>query len=223
MNDMDTNSPEWVDRCIAVIRQANEVREHGLDWPGFFALLDAAEFFSVAACPEEEALFGDFIHERAPKRILELGTGNGRFSNIIIRAMPDDAQFATLDHNPGSQDTYERLKRLERGTQEIFGFCGDSACPGTLDVVKTVMGDDPVDMIFVDTDHTVETTRREVELWLPYVREGGILAFHDIYTSADGVQIVWRELQERFTENYEFTGAQPPFCGIGAAIIRRDQ
>jgi hypothetical protein len=44
----------------------------------------------------------------------------------------------------------------------------------------------PVDMVFIDTDHTYETTRDEIAAWSPHVRLGGCLAFHDYWmTSSD--------------------------------------
>ena len=36
-----------------------------------------------------------------------------------------------------------------------------------------------VDIVFVDTNHRYEHTRREIELYAPRVRRGGALVFHD--------------------------------------------
>jgi len=37
----------------------------------------------------------------------------------------------------------------------------------------------PVDMVFVDGGHNHDTIRWDIEAWLPKVRRGGIMAFHD--------------------------------------------
>lgn len=42
-----------------------------------------------------------------------------------------------------------------------------------------------VDIVFVDTDHTQETTRREIAAWAPHVRPGGAMLFHDYGLPAD--------------------------------------
>lgn len=39
--------------------------------------------------------------------------------------------------------------------------------------------DGSVDLIFVDTDHSLETTRREIASWYPKLAPSGIMAFHD--------------------------------------------
>lgn len=38
----------------------------------------------------------------------------------------------------------------------------------------------PPDLVFVDTDHTIETTRREIAAWSGLVIPGGCMVFHDI-------------------------------------------
>jgi predicted O-methyltransferase YrrM len=39
--------------------------------------------------------------------------------------------------------------------------------------------DQPVELIFIDGDHSYEAVRLDLELWLRKVVEGGVLAFHD--------------------------------------------
>ncbi len=45
------------------------------------------------------------------------------------------------------------------------------------EAARTIAGD--WDFIFIDADHSYETVKRDIELWRPRVRRGGILAFHD--------------------------------------------
>lgn len=45
----------------------------------------------------------------------------------------------------------------------------------------------PVDMVFIDTDHTFRTTRAEIAAWAPLVRPaGGCLVFHDYWLHDPG-------------------------------------
>ena len=39
--------------------------------------------------------------------------------------------------------------------------------------------DQPVELIFIDGDHSYEAVRLDLKVWLPKVVEGGVLAFHD--------------------------------------------
>ena len=42
---------------------------------------------------------------------------------------------------------------------------------------------DPVELLFVDGDHSVEGARRDAQLWLPRMIVGGTVMFHDVATS----------------------------------------
>ncbi len=38
----------------------------------------------------------------------------------------------------------------------------------------------PIDILFIDTDHSYETTKAEFEIWRPMVQPGGLILFDDI-------------------------------------------
>jgi hypothetical protein len=42
----------------------------------------------------------------------------------------------------------------------------------------------PVELLFIDGDHSYEGVRRDAELWLPRLMDGGIVMFHDVATAA---------------------------------------
>ena len=76
-------------------------------------------------------------------------------------------------------------KGLEAPTEMLAGVAseviwGDSHDPKTLKKLKNVLAGHPVDMLFVDGDHTFEGVKADWELYSPLVRGGGIVAFHDI-------------------------------------------
>jgi predicted O-methyltransferase YrrM len=39
--------------------------------------------------------------------------------------------------------------------------------------------DESLDVVFIDLTHTYESVKQDIELWLPKVKKGGILAGHD--------------------------------------------
>ncbi len=53
--------------------------------------------------------------------------------------------------------------------------------------------DTPIDLLWIDGDHSYEAVRRDLEDWAPLVRPGGILAAHD-YTHREGVRRAWGEI-----------------------------
>lgn len=44
-----------------------------------------------------------------------------------------------------------------------------------------------IDVLFIDGDHSYEGCKRDIEAWLPFVKEGGVLLFHDCDESSPGV------------------------------------
>lgn len=44
----------------------------------------------------------------------------------------------------------------------------------------------PIDFLFIDADHTYEGARADLRAWLPHVKPGGIVVFHD-YDSHVGI------------------------------------
>jgi len=210
----DLQLPEHEAKWLPIIKAANE--DQDMSWEEYLKLLDEPEFFSKTAFPPEDCAFGEFIRELAPKRIVEFGTGPGHFTNIIMRAAPSDAIMVTMDIGDGP--TFYRVPLTAKDGQTIIGFPADSMDPATKERVMGILGPDPVDLIFIDTDHSEESTRKETDIWLPYVKNGGGIGFHDIYTSDDGVQVVWRDLQAAFPNNHEFVSPGAHTLGLGVAI-----
>ena len=73
----------------------------------------------------------------------------------------------------------------------------------------------PVELLFIDGDHAYDAVRRDAELWLPRLSDGGIVMFHDAATAAyDGPRRVVRQMVCR----------SPRFDGItrvGSMLVAR--
>jgi predicted O-methyltransferase YrrM len=53
----------------------------------------------------------------------------------------------------------------------------------------------PVELLFVDGDHSYEGVKRDAEIWLPRIVEGGVVMFHDVATAGyDGPRRVFRSM-----------------------------
>ena len=50
---------------------------------------------------------------------------------------------------------------------------------------KGLKGD--VDFIFIDGDHSYDACKADILAWSPFVKRGGVIAFHDFGSRADGV------------------------------------
>jgi predicted O-methyltransferase YrrM len=69
---------------------------------------------------------------------------------------------------------------------------GDSHDRATLDVLRAGLGGRPVDVLFIDGDHTAEGLRSDWLMYSPLVRPGGLVLIHDIRCAGEEpVREVW--------------------------------
>lgn len=53
--------------------------------------------------------------------------------------------------------------------------------------VSAIFADKSVDLVYIDGDHSYEAVNKDIELYLPKIKQGGILAGHDYSKSWPGV------------------------------------
>ena len=56
--------------------------------------------------------------------------------------------------------------------------------------------DKPIDVLFIDGSHEYEDVKADFEIFYPYVKTGGIIAFHDIKGKWEGAIRFWNEQKE---------------------------
>lgn len=102
-----------------------------------------------------------------PRRLLELGTFEGRTTKAITEAMPADAFLSTVDIS--DRRVIDALPRSMFYEIDAIEF------------LKTSAPDD-YDFVFVDDDHTIDHVRQEVELLIDggLVSKGGLVVLHDV-------------------------------------------
>ena len=64
---------------------------------------------------------------------------------------------------------------------KTLGAAGAGGAQGT----KGLVGE--VDFIFIDGDHSYDACKADIAAWAPFVKRGGVIAFHDFGSRADGV------------------------------------
>jgi predicted O-methyltransferase YrrM len=59
-----------------------------------------------------------------------------------------------------------------------------------------------IDLIFIDGDHSYEACQADIAAWAPFARRGGVMAFHDFGSRAEGVtRAIFEEIRAgRFAE-----------------------
>jgi cephalosporin hydroxylase len=191
---------------------ARRLRERARQVYGIDEAIDLADWFRHGAFdirpwqarPEITALL-ERLREHRPHRILEIGSARGGTLFLFTRVAPDDALLVSVDL-PGGPfgGAYDKaaaplLRSFARARQRVELIRGDSRDLKTVERVRRVLAGEQLDFLFIDGDHSYDGVRADYETYSPFVREGGLIAFHDIVPGdpelVGGVPQFWAELK----------------------------
>lgn len=119
---------------------------------------------------ELTTLLGE-VNDIDPLVILEIGMHRGG-SMMVWYEMLDPALLIGVDMDKPKWE----LGRLDN----IWVIQGDSHSYAVSNQIKKRLGDDYLDFLFIDGDHTYDGVCKDFDMYSPFVRDGGIIAFHDI-------------------------------------------
>lgn len=105
-----------------------------------------------------------------PATVVELGTWTG---NSAFAWLAEDAKVWTIDSN---QDNAAMLVE----DAKRYGWTPNLVCLKADSIDYARQWKKPVDLLYVDTNHEYLQTRRELEAWLPHIRQGGFLVMDDV-------------------------------------------
>jgi predicted O-methyltransferase YrrM len=165
------------------------------------------------------------IAELRPRRVCEIGTSAGGTLYLLTRVSEPDALIVSIDLTIAPHTAALR-ERFARPGQRLVSIAGDSHSEEeTAAELERLLAGEKLDVLFIDGDHSYEGIRADFERYAPLVREGGIIALHDINEDfgADSPSIsgdvprFWRELKER--HRTEELIADPEQDGYGIGIV----
>jgi predicted O-methyltransferase YrrM len=182
--------------------------------------------------PKEVELLLTFLHGMSFKNILEIGTAKGGMFYALCQIADPKATIVSLDWQKGdfraigyteTEADIVRLKGYGKPTQKLAFVRADSHKPATMDRVKKIFGM-PLDLLFIDGDHTYNGVRKDWEMYSPLVKPGGIIVFHDIVDQREmypdcAVDTFWNELK-RSNETWEFIDPTGDVWG-GIGVLKK--
>lgn len=173
--------------------------------------------------------FLEAIAARRPRRILEIGTGDGGTTILLSRVADSVEWLAGVDLLVKNKP---RIRRLSPAAQTVELIDGPSAADRTYERVVRSLNGAALDVLFIDGDHSYEGARADYDRYKDLVRPGGIIAFHDICEDhltrygrvtgayAGGVPILWRKIRDASTTTLEFVDdSEQDGCGIGVIEV----
>jgi cephalosporin hydroxylase len=148
---------------------------------------------------------------------LEVGTFRGGTIRFFREIIHPSGKMISVDLNdrgfiPEIEEMYSYDKRMNF-------VKGDSKAEETIEKVKEVLGEEELDFIFIDGNHTKEYFLADYENYSQFVKDGGLVIFHDIV--APQLNPVWNELKQG-KKFIEFFGNENP-CGIGVVLWEKQQ
>jgi len=143
-----------------------------------------------------------------PKVIVEIGTWNGGTFFVWCRINPQAKKIISIDLPDGQFGGGYDEKRIkffkefayERNGMDLHFIRGDSKSKDTGSKLKEILGDDKIDFLYIDGDHTYEGIKNDFEIYLSYMASDGLIGLHDINTLKEGygVNKYWNEIKNNF-------------------------
>lgn len=136
--------------------------------------------------------------------IVEIGSWKGRSTVWLAegarlagqRVHAIDRHTQSLE-DPSARTLAEFLENIARaGVADAI----EPLVMSSAEAAEIVRG--PVELLFIDGDHSFEGAKRDAEIWLSRVMDGGLVMFHDVATAGyDGPRRIFRRMvcwNERF-------------------------
>lgn len=163
----------------------------------------------------------DLVHSVGPELVVELGTHYGESYFGFCQAVEDagiPCECRAVDTWSGDAHAglYDEavFVQVEAHNQKYYRRFS-SLIRSSFDDAIGKFQDGTISILHIDGLHTYEAVSHDFQLWLPKVRAGGVVLFHDIAERGHdfGVWRLWDELQQKFP-TFSF------YHGHGLGVLR---
>jgi predicted O-methyltransferase YrrM len=142
---------------------------------------------------QAEVLFDAARTIRPGARVVEIGSHYGRSTVVLALGAPERVEIVAIDpflrpeRAPGDERSDEEV-----GQDDLARFESNLEAAGVRDRVRHLrllsheaaeVETGPVDLLFVDGDHSFTGARFDIAVWGDRLRPGGLLLVHDAFSS----------------------------------------
>lgn len=164
-----------------------------------------------------------------PHHICEIGVEKGGTNFLLSQSLPAVRLIVGIDLFVKGRTC---LRHFSRPDQELRYINGSSYASRTVGRFRRILGLRTLDVLFIDGDHSYEGVKRDFLSYREFVRNGGLIAFHDICPDygarfgrdterwSGGVPAFWNKIKAVY-ENHEFIGSADQ-DGLGIGVVRYD-
>jgi predicted O-methyltransferase YrrM len=161
---------EWTTTLVPVFDEDPTITGPALDAYG------VADWLGYLTREEVKQL--QWLAKRLPENplVVNIGAGGGTSALAFLQSRPD-LRVCTIDIQANSSPlgclegelNALRLSGVNFQTR-YWQICGDS---------KAIEWNLPIDLVFIDGDHSYEGCKGDIQAWLPRIKPGGFLVLHD--------------------------------------------
>ena len=177
-----------------------------------------------AQVKSEITSLAELVKKLKPKTVLEIGTAEGGTLFLFSRFADSNAKIISIDL-PGGEfgGGYPEwkiglYKSFSLPSQKLYLLRENSHSASTREQVKEIIGTTPIDFLFIDGDHTYDGVKKDFEMYFPLVKDGGVIAFHDIALHPPekncNVRKFWEKIKKEDSEEF-IENQNQKWAGIG--------
>ena len=206
----------FAQKCGRYLRGARK-RRPDLNWDEFRRIARHFKQDDMGSFPERGYLFQLAGDLPANAQAIEVGSWMGASTCFIAGGLKGDrAKILAIDNFHGGSTCGEDAAWYRRhfrklGANSTLGiFRENLAALGFTARSEPVVSDSlaaarqlaalrgTIDFIFIDGDHSHTACQADIAAWTPFVKPGGVIAFHDFGSRADGVtRAIFEAIKER--------------------------
>ena len=195
----------FAQKCGRYLRGARK-RRPDLKWDEFHRIARHFKQDDMGSFPERGYLFQLASDLPSNAQVIEVGSWMGASTCFIAGGLQGPgAKIFAVDNFQGlstcGEDSawYHRHFKQLGANSTLDIFRANFAALGFTARSEPVVNDSlaaaqslsaklrTIDFIFIDGDHSYDACKADIAAWSPFVKRGGVIAFHDFGSRADGV------------------------------------
>ena len=173
--------------------------------------------------------FLELVRGIRPAAVLEIGAASGGTTFLLSRVASPDSIVISIDLG-FTQGRVRAVHSWAAPGQTLVCLARDSHRRETFQEVARLLGGRPLDLLFIDGDHSYAGVASDFSMFSPLVRSGGLIGFHDIipdYKARFGIETVnwtggvpefWSQVRDRYP--HEEIVENPDQDGYGLGVLR---
>lgn len=160
-------------------------------------------------------LLGIIKQNRTIRTAVEVGTLRGDFAKQICEILQPLEFFAvdpfqlyqgyTDKPNKYYFENQSNLDKLAYEVDDLIRVINQGRQSQLLRMMShqavDIFDDSSLDFVYIDADHTYQAVKRDIELWYPKIRDGGILSGHD-YVPSGRISFGVIQAVDEFVQQY---------------------